>query len=79
VDLKTGRHHQIRCQLAKIGCPIKGDLKYGFPRSNPNGGISLHARRIEFLHPVKKEPVVIEAPVPRNDNLWEEFENVLKK
>jgi 23S rRNA pseudouridine1911/1915/1917 synthase len=79
VDLKTGRHHQIRSQLAKIGCPIKGDLKYGFPRSNPNGGISLHARRIEFVHPVKNEQVVIEAPVPRNDNLWEEFENVLKK
>ncbi|MFO7999995.1 MAG: RluA family pseudouridine synthase [Marinilabilia sp.] len=76
VDLKTGRHHQIRSQLAKIGCPIKGDLKYGFPRSNPGGGISLHARRIEFVHPVKKEPVVIEAPVPLDDNLWKEFENV---
>ncbi len=76
VDLKTGRHHQIRSQLAKIGCPVKGDLKYGAPRSNPEGGISLHARRIEFVHPVKKEKVIIEAPVPPNDNLWEAFENV---
>ena len=64
VELLTGRHHQIRCQLSDMGCPIKGDLKYGAPRSNPDGGISLHARRISFLHPVKKEPVVIEAPVP---------------
>ncbi|MGM0376084.1 MAG: RluA family pseudouridine synthase [Bacteroidota bacterium] len=78
VNLKTGRHHQIRSQLTKIGCPIKGDLKYGFPRSNPNGGISLHARRIEFVHPVKQEPVVVEAPVPKDDNLWREFENVMK-
>ena len=69
VDLKTGRHHQIRCQLAKIGAPIKGDLKYGFDRSNPDGGISLHARRVRFIHPVSKEEVVIEAPVPE-DNLW---------
>lgn len=70
VVLETGRHHQIRCQLAKIGCPIKGDLKYGFARSNPNGGISLHARRIEFIHPVSKELIVIEAPVPEDDPLW---------
>ena len=63
VELLTGRHHQIRCQLSTIGCPIKGDLKYGAPRSNPDGGISLHARRITFLHPVKKEPLTIEAPV----------------
>ncbi|SFF03463.1 RluA family pseudouridine synthase [Thermophagus xiamenensis] len=77
VDLKTGRHHQIRCQLAKIGCPIKGDLKYGFPRSNPNGGISLHSRRLEFVHPIKKEVVVIEAPVPVNEPLWNAFENVI--
>lgn len=69
IDLKTGRHHQIRAQLAKIGCPIKGDLKYGFDRSNKDGGISLHARKIEFLHPVFKEPVRIIAPVPE-DNLW---------
>lgn len=64
VELMTGRHHQIRCQLSEMGCPIKGDLKYGAPRSNPDGGISLHARRITFIHPVKKEPLVIEAPVP---------------
>jgi 23S rRNA pseudouridine1911/1915/1917 synthase len=78
VDLKTGRHHQIRSQMSKIGCPIKGDLKYGFPRSNPDGGISLHARRIEFVHPVKQERVVIEAPTPKDDNLWKEFENVMR-
>jgi len=64
VRLLTGRHHQIRCQLSGIGCPIKGDLKYGAPRSNPDGGISLHARRITFVHPVKKEEMTIEAPVP---------------
>ena len=64
VELLTGRHHQIRCQLSDMGCTIKGDLKYGAPRSNPDGGISLHARRISFLHPVKKEPMNIEAPVP---------------
>ncbi|MBP5135020.1 MAG: RNA pseudouridine synthase, partial [Paludibacteraceae bacterium] len=73
VDLKTGRHHQIRCQLAKIGCPIKGDLKYGFPRSNPDGGISLHARQISFVHPVSKERITILAPAP-NDKLWKFFE-----
>jgi len=64
VELLTGRHHQIRCQLAGMGCKIKGDLKYGAPRSNPDGGICLHARRVEFVHPVKKTPVVVEAPVP---------------
>lgn len=64
VELLTGRHHQIRCQLAGMGCRIKGDLKYGAPRSNPDGGICLHARRIEFVHPVKKTPIVVEAPVP---------------
>lgn len=69
VDLKTGRHHQIRCQLAKMGCPIKGDLKYGFPRSNPDGSISLHARRVRFVHPVSKELIDVVAPVP-SDNLW---------
>lgn len=73
VDLKTGRHHQIRCQLAKMGCPIKGDLKYGAQRSNPDGSISLHARRIRFVHPVSREMIDIEAPVP-NDNLWRGFE-----
>ena len=65
VNLETGRHHQIRCQLAAIGCPIKGDLKYGAKRSNPDGGICLHARQIAFIHPVKKEPVTIVAPVPK--------------
>jgi 23S rRNA pseudouridine1911/1915/1917 synthase len=69
VDLKTGRHHQIRCQLAKMGCPIKGDLKYGFRRSNPDGSICLHARRVAFIHPVSKKEIVLEAPVP-DDNLW---------
>lgn len=76
VDLQTGRHHQIRCQLAKIGCPIKGDLKYGFARSNTDGGISLHARRIEFIHPVTQVPVVIEANPPANEPLWKEFKNI---
>ena len=70
VDLETGRHHQIRCQLAAMGCIIKGDLKYGAPRSNRGGGISLHARSIEFVHPVKQERIVIEAPVP-DDTLWQ--------
>lgn len=64
IELLTGRHHQIRCQLSATGCVIKGDLKYGAPRSNPDGGISLHARRITFIHPVKKEPLTVEAPVP---------------
>lgn len=72
VDLKTGRHHQIRCQLAKMGCPIKGDLKYGFPRSNPDGSICLHARNVRFTHPVSKEELNITAPVP-NDSLWNSF------
>ncbi len=64
VELLTGRHHQIRCQLSHIGCPIKGDLKYGAPRSNPDGGICLHAWRISLLHPVRKEPLEVTAPVP---------------
>ena len=64
VELLTGRHHQIRCQLAHAGCPSKGDLKYGAPRSNPDGGISLHARSIRFVHPVKKTEIFLEAPVP---------------
>ena len=72
IDLKTGRHHQIRCQLAKIGCPIKGDLKYGFPRSNADGGICLHARRVCFVHPVSKKLVDVVAPTPA-DNLWNSF------
>ncbi len=75
VDLSTGRHHQIRCQLANIGSPIKGDLKYGFPRSNPDGGISLHARSIEFIHPVSKKEIKVVAPVP-DDNLWKELERL---
>lgn len=70
VNLETGRHHQIRVQLSNIGCPIKGDLKYGFDRSNKDGSISLHARHLEFIHPVKKEPISITAPLP-NDALWD--------
>lgn len=70
VDLQTGRHHQIRAQLSKIGIPIKGDLKYGAPRSNPDGGISLHARELEFIHPVSKELIKISAPTPEEDRLW---------
>jgi 23S rRNA pseudouridine1911/1915/1917 synthase len=73
IDLKTGRHHQIRCQLAAIGCPIRGDLKYGYPRSNPDGGISLHARKIQFIHPVSKNEIEISAPPPENDKLWQAF------
>ena len=72
VNLETGRHHQIRCQLAAIGCPIKGDLKYGAKRSNPDGGICLHARQIEFIHPVSKQNICITAPVPK-DSLWQQF------
>jgi len=77
VQLETGRHHQIRCQLAKMGCPIKGDLKYGFPRSNPNGGISLHARSVEFIHPVSKEHIHLTAPVPEDDKLWQTFQSIV--
>ena len=73
VDLKTGRLHQIRCQLAKMGCPIKGDLKYGSPRSNPDGSICLHARTVQFVHPVSKEMIRLTAPVPEG-NLWNGFE-----
>ena len=69
IDLETGRHHQIRCQLSAIGCPIRGDLKYGYPRSNPNGGISLHARQIQFKHPVKDEDINLIAPLP-DDPFW---------
>lgn len=72
IDLHTGRHHQIRCQLAHIGCVIRGDLKYGAERSNPDGGISLHARKISFIHPVRKEPLTITAPVP-DEPIWKEF------
>ena len=73
VDLKTGRHHQIRCQLAKMGCPIKGDLKYGAQRSNPDGSICLHARMVKFMHPVSKELIELTAPV-RAGILWNGFD-----
>ncbi|WP_374548383.1 RluA family pseudouridine synthase [Flavobacterium sp.] len=69
INLHTGRHHQIRSQLQAIGCPIKGDLKYGFDRSNPDGGIHLHARKLSFIHPVTKEQLTVIAPTP-NDTLW---------
>lgn len=72
IDLHTGRHHQIRAQLAAIGIHIKGDLKYGAARSNPDGGICLHARKLVFIHPVRKEEVTLIAPPPR-DNLWSYF------
>lgn len=75
VELLTGRHHQIRAQLAKAGCPIRGDLKYGARRSVPGGGISLHARGVEFEHPVSHETVSVTAPVPTDDNLWAFFQN----
>ncbi|SDE51807.1 RluA family pseudouridine synthase [Riemerella columbipharyngis] len=77
VLLETGRHHQIRAQLAKIGIPIKGDLKYNAPRSNLDGGISLHARALEFIHPVTKEPLTITAAVPKNDAIWAACENAV--
>jgi 23S rRNA pseudouridine1911/1915/1917 synthase len=74
IELHSGRHHQIRAQLAKIGCPVKGDLKYGYPRSNEDGSISLFARRLEFIHPVKKEKVSITAHFPKGD-VWKLFIN----
>ena len=74
VELETGRHHQIRCQLSKIGSPIKGDLKYGAERSNPDGSISLHARKIAFVHPVSKEKIAVAAPPP-DDVLWSALTN----
>lgn len=73
IEMKTGRHHQIRAQLSEIGCPIKGDLKYGAKRSNPNGGIHLHAREVLFLHPVKRVATKVIAPVPTGP-LWQVFE-----
>lgn len=73
VQLMTGRHHQIRCQLSKIGCPIRGDLKYGARRSNPDGSISLLSRRVEFVHPVSKRTIVVEAPLPA-DPLWQKLQ-----
>ncbi len=73
IELMTGRHHQIRCQMSKVGCPIKGDLKYGATRSNADGSISLHSRLLEFIHPVTKELVRIVAPTDPKDNLWRYF------
>ncbi len=73
VELLTGRHHQIRCQLAAIGCPIKGDLKYGAKRSNPDGSISLLARSVDFIHPVSKQHIHVESEVP-DEKLWKELE-----
>ena len=73
ITLLTGRHHQIRAQFAALGCPLKGDLKYGAKRSNPDGSICLHARTLELLHPIKKEPLSLTAPLP------ESFNNLLKK
>jgi 23S rRNA pseudouridine1911/1915/1917 synthase len=78
IELHSGRHHQIRVQLAKVGCPVKGDLKYGYPRSNENGGISLLARKIEFIHPVSKEKISVVAPIPKGD-IWGIFTEALKK
>jgi 23S rRNA pseudouridine1911/1915/1917 synthase len=75
IDLQTGRHHQIRAQLAAAGCPVRGDLKYGSKRSNEGGGISLHARRISFVHPVKKEEINVEAPLP-DDKVWRLFAGI---
>ena len=77
VQLMTGRHHQIRCQLSTMGCPIKGDLKYGAKRSNPDGSISLNAHRIEFVHPVSKEKICMESPLP-DDNLWQTLKKMVK-
>ena len=76
VQLMTGRHHQIRCQLAAMGCPIKGDLKYGAKRSNPDGSISLQSHRISFIHPVSKAPINIEAPLPP-DPLWGQLQSLI--
>ena len=75
IELHSGRHHQIRAQLAKIGCPVRGDLKYGYPRSNEDGSISLLARSLEFVHPVRKEKIKITAPLPDSD-VWKLFKDV---
>jgi 23S rRNA pseudouridine1911/1915/1917 synthase len=77
IELHSGRHHQIRAQLAKIGCPIKGDLKYGYPRSNEDGSISLFAYKLEFIHPVKKEQITIMGHFPEGD-IWPVFMNSMK-
>jgi 23S rRNA pseudouridine1911/1915/1917 synthase len=76
IDPKTGRHHQIRVQLSAIKCPIKGDLKYGFDRSNTDGSIHLHARKVSFVHPVSKAPIEVTAPVPQ-ENLWQAMERMI--
>ena len=76
IDLETGRHHQIRCQLAAVKCPVRGDLKYGYPRSNPNGGISLNARNVRFKHPVRDDEINITAPTPEDEKLWQIFLNI---
>ena len=73
IELETGRHHQIRCQLATLNCIIKGDLKYGAKRSNKDGSIHLHARKLEFTHPTTKEQIKVTAPVPK-EPLWDFFE-----
>ncbi len=78
INLMTGRHHQIRCQLAHMGCPIKGDLKYGAQRSNPDGSICLMSRRVEFIHPVSKLHITAEAPLPK-DRLWQEIGEAVQK
>lgn len=76
IELETGRHHQIRCQLSKIGSPIKGDLKYGAERSNPDGSISLHAYKVAFEHPVSHKIISVKAPLP-DDNLWRSFSQIV--
>lgn len=76
IELETGRHHQIRAQLSAIGCSIKGDLKYGFPRSNKDASISLHARSISFMHPVSNEPIIIKSPLPESDKVWNYFNSL---
>lgn len=78
INLLTGRHHQIRCQLAKMGCPIKGDLKYGAERSNPDGGISLHALSVKFEHPVSHQQIYVQAPLPE-DKLWQSFKGIIQQ
>lgn len=78
IDLETGRHHQIRVQLGSMGCIIKGDLKYGARRSNKDGSIHLHARKIDFIHPVTKEEISVVAPAPSEDPIWKYFEEVVK-
>ncbi len=78
VDLHTGRHHQIRTQLSFIGSPIRGDLKYGYPRSNGDGSIHLHARSVSFTHPVSQEAISIVAPAPHHDAVWTFFNDILR-